>query len=544
VSTNSQVQIDIVARDRASPVLSRVGRNMGLLQRSAGTVAAQMTGLGGTAGTAARSIGLLGLGLGPVGIAFTALGIGAGLAARRIGEYQKAQVATKTATNTLRNSLILSGFSANNANAAVQELKTSFNAVSFQAIPRMTWELQRLLLMMGDDARKRTEDMKDTLVALGVDPVTAMSALTAAMSGDFTLINQILTAVGGTAVSTQEEFSASMLRIRDDARASTDPIIAALLAWERGEIDFAEADRRMREAVQSGAANRNDTFGKSAGIIKDILSRMTEEEKKQLLDSATNWTTRNINDVAYRSKFVGEMAKIIVAQIAVGPSAAATTDKLVAEYTRAAAGAEHMAARIEAAWARVREAEMAALIESEQMARLRATQFSEALPRGRAVGALGFIGGLPVEGPVQPGAAPIGGGVGVGAQQVGRAVGALGFIGGLPVEGPVQSPEGISQQTSDMNTAQNARDDAEARSIADAEGWGSVFDFAHGGMVPGPLGSPMPAIVHGGETVTPGGGGAGTLTIVNQIGDQVLDTLVVDVLNRTVRRVDPRLGLG
>ena len=75
MTTNSQVQIEIVARDRASPVLSRVGRNMSLLQRSAGTVAAQMTGLGGAAGTAARSIGLLGLGLGPIGLAFTALGI-------------------------------------------------------------------------------------------------------------------------------------------------------------------------------------------------------------------------------------------------------------------------------------------------------------------------------------------------------------------------------------------------------------------------------------------------------------------------------------
>lgn len=45
-------------------------------------------------------------------------------------------------------------------------------------------------------------------------------------------------------------------------------------------------------------------------------------------------------------------------------------------------------------------------------------------------------------------------------------------------------------------------------------GGGGVQDFQHGGMVPGPIGQPRLAMVHGGEMITPPGeGGAGTINI-------------------------------
>lgn len=41
------------------------------------------------------------------------------------------------------------------------------------------------------------------------------------------------------------------------------------------------------------------------------------------------------------------------------------------------------------------------------------------------------------------------------------------------------------------------------------QGIGSMLGFANGGVVPGPIGAPQLAVVHGGETITPAGGAAG-----------------------------------
>lgn len=45
-------------------------------------------------------------------------------------------------------------------------------------------------------------------------------------------------------------------------------------------------------------------------------------------------------------------------------------------------------------------------------------------------------------------------------------------------------------------------------------GLGGFFSFQHGGTVPGPIGRPQLAVVHGGETITPPGEGAGGITIM------------------------------
>jgi hypothetical protein len=50
--------------------------------------------------------------------------------------------------------------------------------------------------------------------------------------------------------------------------------------------------------------------------------------------------------------------------------------------------------------------------------------------------------------------------------------------------------------------------------IAPAGGAAPVSGFAAGGVVPGPMGAPQLAVVHGGETITPAGGGGGGFTFV------------------------------
>ncbi len=49
------------------------------------------------------------------------------------------------------------------------------------------------------------------------------------------------------------------------------------------------------------------------------------------------------------------------------------------------------------------------------------------------------------------------------------------------------------------------------------QGIGKIFGFAKGGVVPGPQGAPVPAVVHGGERIIPNGGGGGGSEVVQNI---------------------------
>lgn len=70
----------------------------------------------------------------------------------------------------------------------------------------------------------------------------------------------------------------------------------------------------------------------------------------------------------------------------------------------------------------------------------------------------------------------------------------------------------------------------------------SLPGFAAGGMVPGPIGAPMLAMVHGGETVTPPGGGVASSGNFQSSGDVYLDGQLVGrvVWERLLR--EKRLG--
>jgi hypothetical protein len=62
--------------------------------------------------------------------------------------------------------------------------------------------------------------------------------------------------------------------------------------------------------------------------------------------------------------------------------------------------------------------------------------------------------------------------------------------------------------------------------------------FQRGGIVPGPIGSPVPAIVHGGERIIPvggGGGSGGTVIVPLSIGGNMLGELIVDIIHRTAK---------
>jgi len=78
--------------------------------------------------------------------------------------------------------------------------------------------------------------------------------------------------------------------------------------------------------------------------------------------------------------------------------------------------------------------------------------------------------------------------------------------------------------------------------------FGSMLGFAKGGIVPGPLGRPMPAIVHGGEAVIPAGSRTGEINITNNISatinnDMDINALVDEIndkMSNNLRRVGIR----
>ena len=73
---------------------------------------------------------------------------------------------------------------------------------------------------------------------------------------------------------------------------------------------------------------------------------------------------------------------------------------------------------------------------------------------------------------------------------------------------------------------------------------GQVQGFASGGIVPGALGAPMLAVVHGGETVTPPGGGSGGSNVnVYVSGSVVTENQLVDAIQRGLNR-QYRRGTG
>lgn len=73
-----------------------------------------------------------------------------------------------------------------------------------------------------------------------------------------------------------------------------------------------------------------------------------------------------------------------------------------------------------------------------------------------------------------------------------------------------------------------------------------LLGFEHGGVVPGPMGAPTLAVVHGGERISSAGGSGGGTTVIIpvQIGDREITRLVLDILGGQVRLRAPSLGMG
>lgn len=73
---------------------------------------------------------------------------------------------------------------------------------------------------------------------------------------------------------------------------------------------------------------------------------------------------------------------------------------------------------------------------------------------------------------------------------------------------------------------------------------GKIFGFAKGGIVPGPIGAPQLALVHGGETVTPAGRAASTITLNNETNINIQGSIDNDNVDTIAKQLTEAVKNG
>ena len=284
-SSGAEVSYTISAKDRASPTMARVGSNLSRMQGSVvsmsgslGALGAATTGVLGPLGSLVGSFGLMGL-------AVTGVGLGLSLAINRFKAFRSEQKETAQAAESLRSSLILTGFSADNADSSVARLRNTFNSISFRALPKLTFEMQRFLLRLDPDSLQRFEELEKILTDLKVDPKTAVEAIGEAFQENFGPVNKILQ----RDINTLDEFHAEMERLRRQSVISGSEILTAFNRMTLGAIPFETAVKELATAVTRDLPTTRETFEEEGQLILDMLGRLTEEELEQLRTANDVW---------------------------------------------------------------------------------------------------------------------------------------------------------------------------------------------------------------------------------------------------------------
>ena len=269
---SNDVNFTISARDRASPVLQRVGQNVGRVQGSVvsmagslGTLSSATSGVLGPMGSLVTSMGVL-------GAAITGVGLGISLGINHLRGMREEAKKTAEATEGLRNRLLLSGFSADNAAASVDELRDSLSRTAFQALPALDFEMQGFIANLDLASKTRFGDLVDILEGLGISETAAVRAVAEAMQGNFTLINQLVP----RSITSFEEF----VQVMDDLK------VKAVIT----ETDVLGSLRRLTTGAELSAEDQATAlldlgriFRDHGGEVEGILGALTDAELAEVL---------------------------------------------------------------------------------------------------------------------------------------------------------------------------------------------------------------------------------------------------------------------
>ena len=593
-----EVAIVISARDRASPVMQRVGRNLNVLQRNTLSVASSMGVISGATRSVVGSMIPMVGSFGAAGIAISGMTFALNLGVKRLKDMQEQQRNTGAASQRLRSNLILSGFSASTAAARVDDLRGSMSRLSFQAVPRLSFEMQQFFGGLDKDSKQSLGQLADALSkALGLKTAeevqTGLNAIGEAAQGNFGPISALLR----KNVNSMAEVEAAIGNLGKQAVIGTNPILIAFQNLITGTGTFEERVEALRKAVLANAPILSKTFTEHGGIISEILSGLSNSELAYVRSNAVHWDTKTVQDKAARRVFIEEVGKIHTALVSQTTAHAEELSKSGGKWTLFS----------DVVKTRAREIELAALAIEIAMGRIgklplppvpkapgpppgggdEGTGSPSAPAPGTpgtnpspvaGIGTPGTKGPPPVPGavwvptpelgsgmgywdpppaapgappPATPGAPPRFPALDLAAiRAAGPPFADWGFIIGNALLSDSDKVDGILQRMGHAPPHFLSDFDQAAQFWRDyVIGQDEVPQFAGGGIVPGPIGAPVHAIVHGGEEVIPmwaRGTGASPTTVIVQlaIGDRVFDEKVIEVLDGRVRITEPRLGLG
>ncbi len=503
---SNDVAFTISAKDRASPVLQNVQRNVGRVQGSVvsmagslGTLSSATSGVLGPMGSLIGSMGVM-------GVAVTGVGLGLSLGINRLRGMREESRKTAQAAEALRNKFLLSGFSADTATSSVDQLRGSLSRVAFQALPGLDFELQGFLGRMDKDTADTFGNFERLLIdALGENRAGAIvAALGEAFQENFGPISELI----GRPISSSE-----------DLRKEMDRLLAATIITETGVLGslrtLAAGTQVSTDEQRTALFNVANVFRENADGIRGILAELTDDERAQVLSFLVG-KTQEADELRGYGGAYGENVSLVLGHIqrAIGGEATHTTavkkehDARIAEIEKVSPATAQMVRDLEKEYGN-NKFDLAVLraVTEIEFDRIKAEQTgwidsleSDARRAQRLLASVELALG-------QAAAAAAGGPQVTPAPRPGQPV---------PIPRPIPRP--VPRQH------------------------GGIFtrpEIARVGEVPevvAPL-SRLPSLLEG-------VGGPRTIIIPVTIGDQPVRTLVIDVLNDEVSLREPSLGLG
>ena len=267
----NDVSVTITGKDRLSPVLQNARKNMGRMQSSVVSMGSSMQALGSqTSGVLGPMVGLVG-GMGALGVVVTGVGLGLSIGINKLKAWRAEQKKTAQSAEQFRNKLMLSGFSADNARSAVDELRGSLGRLAFQALPGLDFEMQGFIASMDAATETRFIGLVQQLIDMGVPAAAALAAIGEAMQGNFGPISKLLQ----RPISSFAEFAEAMHSLAVGAVVLETGVLKSLRALADGTADT--TDKQLDALI-----NIEKAFRENEGAIEGIRAQLTDTERRQL----------------------------------------------------------------------------------------------------------------------------------------------------------------------------------------------------------------------------------------------------------------------
>lgn len=297
--SSNDVAYTISAKDRASPVMAKVGKNLGRMQSSVVSMTGSLGALSSaTTGVLGPMGGLIGS-FGAAGVVVTGLGLGLSFAINKFKAMREEQKKTQQATESLRNRLMLSGFSADSATSAVDRMRSSLGRLAFQALPGLDFEMQGFIVNMDAATRTRFDEHVQTLIDLGVPAAQSLSAIGEAVRGNFGPISELLK----RPITSFQQFAEEMRTTADQTAIAGDKVLQTLRDLGSGAISLEEGIEQLKFAGNRAFNEFRQTFEDNVPLIQRLLSDLTDSEFQYVLDEIEAFKQSKDSIVAFRGTY-------------------------------------------------------------------------------------------------------------------------------------------------------------------------------------------------------------------------------------------------